>query len=101
MDDKIKQLLQDLGSAINESISGDRHAWPLDALVGKLLRLDIAKARQALGWAPVWPLGPAVASTARWYRGWLERGALRPLTDDERAGVLHRTAAGLLDLPTA
>ncbi|MFG1357982.1 CDP-glucose 4,6-dehydratase [Xanthobacter pseudotagetidis] len=36
----------------------------------KLLMLDSAKARAALGWLPAWTLGETLAATAGWYRGY-------------------------------
>lgn len=38
-----------------------------------VLRLDIDKAEQTLGWRPVWDLGETVERTARWYRRYGER----------------------------
>jgi CDP-glucose 4,6-dehydratase len=38
-----------------------------------LLYLDSSKARQQLGWKPVWALDDCLAATAGWYRPWLEQ----------------------------
>lgn len=38
----------------------------------QLLHLDSRKAREKLGWRPVWSFDEAIAATARWYRAWLE-----------------------------
>jgi CDP-glucose 4,6-dehydratase len=38
----------------------------------RLLCLDSAKARQKLGWRPVWDLDAALRATAQWYRAYLE-----------------------------
>jgi CDP-glucose 4,6-dehydratase len=35
-----------------------------------LLKLDISKARHALGWQPRWDLDTAVVQTVAWYRAW-------------------------------
>jgi CDP-glucose 4,6-dehydratase len=40
------------------------------------LDLDSRKARERLGWRPVWRFDEAVAATARWYRAWYEEGRL-------------------------
>ena len=40
-----------------------------------LLQLDITKARERLGWRPVWEVERAVAATARWYREFYGAGA--------------------------
>lgn len=45
-----------------------------------ILRLDSAKARLGLGWAPVWGLGRAIDETFAWYRAWDEGADLRALT---------------------
>jgi CDP-glucose 4,6-dehydratase len=50
------------------------------------LSLDSAKAREQLGWAPVWDLETALAKTVAWYEA-LARGA------DMRAVTLEQTAA--------
>lgn len=42
-----------------------------------LLHLDSTKAREQLGWLPVWGLTEALDATANWYRDFLERGKLR------------------------
>lgn len=39
----------------------------------QLLHLDSGKAREKLGWRPVWSFDEGVAMTAEWYRAWLER----------------------------
>lgn len=39
-----------------------------------LLRLNCAKARNALGWQPTWFFEKAIALTADWYRSWLREG---------------------------
>lgn len=39
-----------------------------------LLYLDSAKAHSLLKWQPVWRLDQALATTAGWYRAWLEHG---------------------------
>lgn len=47
-----------------------------------VLRLDIAKARHALGWSPRWTIATAVDRTADWYRGFAhDPGSARALTD--------------------
>ncbi len=61
------------------------------------LSLDSAKAREQLGWAPVWDPGTAVGRTAAWYRDYY--GApdrARELVADElRAYQADAAAAGL------
>ncbi len=39
----------------------------------RLLHLDSGKARDTLGWRPVWSFDEGVAATAEWYRAWLDR----------------------------
>ncbi|HIA82090.1 MAG TPA: hypothetical protein EYO02_08315 [Rhodospirillales bacterium] len=41
-----------------------------------LLHLDSAKARQRLGWQPVWSFDEGLQATAKWYRANIERGAV-------------------------
>jgi CDP-glucose 4,6-dehydratase len=41
---------------------------------GNLLHLDSTKARQKLGWEPIWKLEEALRATAEWYRRYLEHG---------------------------
>jgi CDP-glucose 4,6-dehydratase len=40
------------------------------------LCLDSTKARQKLGWKPVWNLDAALRATAEWYRRFLETGQI-------------------------
>ncbi|MEX0346029.1 MAG: CDP-glucose 4,6-dehydratase [Rhizobiaceae bacterium] len=39
-----------------------------------LLRLDSTKARDKLGWKPVWSVEQALAATLDWHKAWRERG---------------------------
>jgi CDP-glucose 4,6-dehydratase len=55
------------------------------------LCLDSAKARQRLGFKPVWDLSETVAMTAAWYRAFLERGAV----ESREQLAAYRLAAGL------
>lgn len=41
-----------------------------------LLHLDSAKARQRLGWQPVWSFDESLRATAEWYRANIERGSV-------------------------
>lgn len=54
--------------------------WELDGAQGPheatLLHLDSTKARQALGWAPVWNLSQTLQMTAEWYRSFYEKDGL-------------------------
>ena len=38
----------------------------------ELLRLDISRARERLGWRPRWPLALALKHTVEWYKAWAE-----------------------------
>ncbi len=40
----------------------------------QLLHLDSSKARQSLGWRPVWTFAESIAATAQWYRSWIASG---------------------------
>ena len=48
-----------------------------------LLRLDCRRARQRLGWQPVWDLAETLKRTAAWYRAFYEQGAVRTREDLE------------------
>lgn len=45
-----------------------------------LLRLDIAKAQQQLGWRPAWNFETTVAMTAAWYAAWHRGENLKEIT---------------------
>jgi CDP-glucose 4,6-dehydratase len=47
----------------------------------KVLKLDSTKARERLGWRPVWDWAEAVERTALWYRRYHEQGAVRSRED--------------------
>ena len=61
------------------------------------LSLDSAKAREQLGWAPVWDAPTAVRQTASWYREYYRAPAsARELVEDElQAYQDDARAAGL------
>ena len=59
-----------------------------------VLRLDCSRAREALGWRPVWDTATTLARTARWYRRWHETGAVDS-AGDLRAYVADARVAGL------
>jgi CDP-glucose 4,6-dehydratase len=42
----------------------------------QLLQLDIGKAKQALGWSPVWSFDEGISATAEWYSTWQDRKAV-------------------------
>jgi CDP-glucose 4,6-dehydratase len=45
-----------------------------------VLRLDSAKARERLGWAPRWHLDEALAATVDWFRAWRAEADARAIT---------------------
>lgn len=51
------------------AIQADDGTHPHEAAT---LRLDAGKARQGLGWQPVWNIDAAIARTASWYRGFAD-----------------------------
>lgn len=59
-------------------IERDERAHPHEAHV---LRLDCTKAKQQLGWRPVWPIDTALAKTSRWYRAFHEAGRIDTMSD--------------------
>lgn len=67
---------------VEEVLSELRTTWPgaqwhqptqPDIHEAHLLQLDSSKARQLLGWRPVWSFEEGVAATAEWYRAWLDK----------------------------
>jgi CDP-glucose 4,6-dehydratase len=73
-------------------------AWRVDARQhpheAKLLQLDSGKARERLGWKPVWELPQALAAAAQWYRGFLSTGEVASRAQLERYAA-DATASGL------
>jgi CDP-glucose 4,6-dehydratase len=66
---------------VEEVLEAMRGEWPgvrwhqpgqLHVHEAQLLHLDSTKARERLGWKPVWSFEEGVAATAAWYRAWLE-----------------------------
>lgn len=49
----------------------------------RLLALSIEKARQQLGWSPIWDTAETMATTARWYAGRHDGEDVRTLTDND------------------
>ncbi len=79
----------------------DRTPQPHEA---GLLALDCAKARQRLGWRPVWDAALTLERTAAWYRRQHESGELgsrddieRYVADARRAGVAWASAECLAE----
>ena len=62
----VETLLREWGSGSWEAREGD------GLHEAALLRLDIDRARQLLGWAPVWNLEETVRRTVEWYRALLD-----------------------------
>ncbi len=62
------------------------------------LALDISKARDRLGWAPVWDAAEAVRRTAAWYAAYdADPGTARPLLDGQLGAYeADARAAGLV-----
>ena len=60
-----------------------------------LLHLDSAKAKEHLGWRPVWDSEDAIRHTASWYQNWLERGEVS--TAENLAAFTADAAASGLD----
>ncbi len=56
------------------------HEQPHEAM---LLKLDITKAHERLGWQPVWGMDTAIEKTARWYKRYYDAGELMTSLDLE------------------
>ncbi len=63
---------------------GEGASWTDDAREhpheARSLKLDIAKARAELGWAPRWSLGEALEATVAWQRAWAAGEDMRAFT---------------------
>jgi CDP-glucose 4,6-dehydratase len=57
-----------------------------------VLRLDSAKARERLGWAPRWHLDEALSATADWFRAWSAGADARAITAAQLAGFASGVA---------
>jgi CDP-glucose 4,6-dehydratase len=65
----VAEVLSQLGAHWRElRWHNTEQAQPHEA---KLLYLDNAKARNQLGWTPVWNIENALAATVDWYSAWL------------------------------
>ena len=89
----VERFLDEWGSGLWTTPAGGGHQ-PHEA---HNLRLDSAKAREQLGWAPVWDAQTAVRQTATWYREYYRAAAtarrlvehqLQAYQDDARAAGL-------------
>ncbi|MBI2763195.1 MAG: GDP-mannose 4,6-dehydratase [Chloroflexi bacterium] len=89
----VEQFLGEWGSG-TWSTPSDAARQPHEA---HRLSLDSAKAREQLGWAPVWDAQTAVRQTANWYREYYRAPATaRELVEDQlRAYQAEARAAGL------
>ena len=76
----VEQFLAEWGSGSWSSAEDPSQELP----EARRLSLDSSKARDQLGWAPVWDAPTAVARTAAWYREYYRApSAARDLVDDE------------------
>jgi CDP-glucose 4,6-dehydratase len=89
----VDRFIEEWGSGSWTTLS-DTAGEPYEA---KRLSLDSAKAREQLGWAPVWDATTAVRRTASWYREYYRAPArARELVEDElEAYKEDARAAGL------
>ena len=89
----VEQFLAEWGTG-SWSIAEDSASQPHEA---HRLSLDSSKAREQLGWVPVWDASTAVARTAAWYREYYRApSAARDLVEDElRAYQRDARDAGL------
>ena len=55
-----------------------------------LLRLDISKAKQCLGWTPQWQLDRAIAETLSWYSAWHKKQDMHEFTMQQIVTYLSR-----------
>jgi CDP-glucose 4,6-dehydratase len=60
--------------------------WEVDNLpthphMTYLLRIDNTKAKELLGWRPVWTMEEAVTKTVRWYRSYYKEGVVLSMED--------------------
>jgi CDP-glucose 4,6-dehydratase len=73
-------------------------AWHLTAQLepreAQHLSLDSSKAREELGWRPVWSLDAALGATTEWYRRYLDQGRVESRSQLGEY-VLHARDAGL------
>lgn len=51
----------------------------------RFLKLDIAKAREQLGWAPRWPLDKTLRTIVGWHKAWMDGADMRARCLDEIA----------------
>lgn len=49
----------------------------------RFLKLDISKAREAMGWQPRWSLGTALGRIVNWHRAWRDGADMRAVCVDE------------------
>jgi CDP-glucose 4,6-dehydratase len=88
---------------VRELVAGLARRWPAVRMAVDTgshphetaeLRLNWSKARDVLGWVPVWNAQVMLERTADWYRDYYERKRLRTV-DDLRAFVLDAQSAGV------
>jgi CDP-glucose 4,6-dehydratase len=65
----VERLVSNWGDGVRWQLDGGAH--PHEA---HQLKLDIAKARQRLGWSPTWNLATALDRIVEWHHTWLRHG---------------------------
>jgi len=53
-----------------ESEAGWKDSSQASPYESQLLRLDVSKAKQGLGWEPLWSIDDTLEKVAEWHRGW-------------------------------
>jgi CDP-glucose 4,6-dehydratase len=59
----------------------------------QLLRLDISKARQGLGWEPLWSIDDTLEKVAEWHRGWRSKVDIESLCIEQIDAYQNQVAS--------
>ena len=84
---------QDLVRLFREALGGLEYVIQQDANAPReadFLTLDCTKAKEVLGWAPVFTIEQALARTAEWTRAWLGGEDIGTVTKGQIEGYLRR-----------
>jgi CDP-glucose 4,6-dehydratase len=67
VEEVVQRLCAAWGGGVTYEVDGGTHPHE-----SRALKLDCAKARELLGWRPVWGIEEALGETVAWTRGWRE-----------------------------
>lgn len=79
---------------------GDKASWAQDTAIqpheANLLKLDISKANNRLGWTPNWSIEQTLSKIVNWQKSWLTNSDMRVHCEQEISAYMQAMSASLI-----